>query len=97
MFLDVPYIAEWQLIEQGRQQLVDEPQRRMNLKRRSYDYVVGQQVLKYIHAPTKLGLRKEGLYIINQVHTNGNLTMELHPGVTEHINVLRISPYRTPT
>jgi hypothetical protein len=86
MFLDVPYIADWQLIQQRRQQLVDEARRRMNLiKRRTYDYVVGQQVLKNIHAPTKLGLRKEGPYIITQVHTNGNITRELRPGVTKRI------------
>jgi transposase InsO family protein len=97
MFLDVPYVADWQLIQQRRQQLVDEARRRINLKRRSYDYVVGQQVLKNIHAPTKLGLRKEGPYTITQVHTNGNITMELRPGVTERINIRRVSPYRTPT
>ena len=97
MFLDVPYVADWQLIQQRRQQLVDEARRKINLKRRSYDYVVGQQVLKNIHAPTKLGLRKEGPYTITQVHTNGNITMELRPGVTERINICRVSPYRTPT
>jgi hypothetical protein len=64
MFLDVPYVADWQLIQQRCQQLVDEARRRMNLKRRSYDYDVSQQVLKNIHAPTKLGLRKEGPYTI---------------------------------
>jgi hypothetical protein len=32
MFLDMPYIAGWQLIQQRRQQLVNEAQRRMNLK-----------------------------------------------------------------
>jgi hypothetical protein len=69
----------------------------MNLKRRSYDYVVGQQVLKSIHAPTKLGLQNEGPYIITQLHTNGNITMELRPGVTECINIHQISPYHTPT
>jgi hypothetical protein len=69
----------------------------MNLKRHSYDYVVGQQVLKNIHAPTKLGFQKEGPYIITQVHTDGNVSMELRPGVTERINICRISPYRTPT
>jgi hypothetical protein len=82
VFLDVPYIADWQLIQKRCEQFVDEARRQMNLKRHSYDYVISQQVLKNIHAPTKLGLQKEGPYIITQVHTNGNITMELHPGVT---------------
>jgi copper oxidase (laccase) domain-containing protein len=75
VFLDVPYIADWQLIQKRREQFVDEARRQMNLKRHSYDYVISQQVLKNIHAPTKLGLQKEGPYIITQVHTNGNITM----------------------
>jgi hypothetical protein len=31
------------------------------------------------------------------VHTNGNVTIELRPGITERINIRRISPYRTPS
>jgi hypothetical protein len=97
MFLDVPFIADWQLIQSRRQQLVDEALRKMNLKRRSYDYTVNQLVLKNIHGFRKLGLRREGPYKIVQVHTNGNVTMELRPGITERINIRRISPYRTPS
>ena len=97
MFLDVPFIADWQLIQARRQQLVDEALRKMNLKRRSYDYTVNQLVLKNIHGFRKLGLRREGPYKIVQVHTNGNVTMELRPGITERINIRRISPYRTPS
>lgn len=97
MFLDVPYVADWQLIQSRRQMLVDEARRKMNLKRRSYDYTVGQRVLKHVHQPTKMGFRKEGPYEIIQVHTNGNVTMELRQGVTERINIRRISPYRDPS
>ena len=94
MFLNIPLIADWQLIAQRREQLVNESLRRQNLKRRRYDYIVGQRVLKKVHDPTKLGERTEGPYTINIVHVNGTVTIELSPGVTERINVRRIIPYR---
>ncbi len=68
--------------------------RRANRKRQAYDYAVGQQVLKKVHNPTKLGVRTEGPYPIERVHINGNVTILLRPGVTERINIRRIQPYR---
>ena len=65
--------------------------------RRSYDYVQGQKVLKKYPNPDKLGRRKEGPYLITQVHTNGNVTIQLRPGITERLNIRRIEPYREPT
>ena len=62
--------------------------------RRSYDYIQGQRVLKKRHKPDKLGRLTEGPYVITQVHTNGNVTMELRPGVTERINIRRVLPYK---
>ena len=97
MFLDVPLIADWQAIAERRTQVVNESLRRANLKRRTYDYVQGQQVLKKNHKPTKLGERKEGPYPISQVHVNGTVSITLRPGVTERINIRRVVPYRQPT
>ena len=97
MFLDVPLIADWQAIAERRTQVVNESLRRANLKRRTYDYVQGQQVLKKTHKPTKLGERKEGPYPISQVHVNGTVSITLRPGVTERINIRRVIPYRQPT
>ena len=65
--------------------------------RRTYDYIQGQKVLKKLTKPDKLGLRKEGPYLITQVHTNGNVTIQLRPGVTERLNIRRIEPYKEPT
>ena len=45
------------------------------MKRRRYDYVQGQEVLKKIHDPTKLGERTEGPYTITRVHVNGTVTL----------------------
>jgi hypothetical protein len=87
-------IVDWQIIARNREQHVNENLRRANRKRQAYDYAVGQQVLKKVHDPTKLGVRTEGPYPIERVHINGNVTILLRPGVTECINIRRIQPYR---
>ena len=92
MFLDIPLIAEWQTIASRREQIVNESLRRQNAKRRSYDYVIGQNVYKKMVDPSKLGRRVDGPYRVRQVHTNGNITIELRQGVTERINIRRVIP-----
>ena len=87
-------IADWQAIARNRELHVNENLRRANRKRRQYDYAPGQQVLKKVHDPTKLGVRTEGPYTIERVHINGNITIVLREGVTERINIRRVLPYR---
>ena len=97
MFLNIPLMADWQLLNKKREHLVNENLRRANLKRRRFDYKVNQQILKKLHQPTKLGEWYEGPYKIEQVHVNGNVTIQLRRGVTERLNIRRIIPYHTPT
>ena len=97
MFLDIPLIADWRVIKQRREQLVNESLRRNNTKRRNFDYEQGQRVLKKRHKPNKLGLRTEGPYDITRIHTNGTVTIQLRQGVTERINIRRVIPYHEPT
>ena len=94
MFLNIPLIADWHLIAQRREQVVNESLRRQNMKRRQYDYVIGQKVLKKIHDPTKLGERTEGPYPITRVHVNGTVSIQLSDKLTERINIRRIIPYK---
>jgi len=94
MFLNIPLIADWQSITQRREHHVNENLRRANAKRRRYDYATGQQVLKKVHDPTKLGVRTSGPYKVLRVHVNGTVTIMLKPGVTERINIRRLIPYR---
>ena len=77
--------------------MVDENLRRVNARRSSYDYEVQQQVLKKRFEYTKLGDRWEGPYPITRVHTNGTVSIQLAPGVTERINIRRVKPYYAPT
>ena len=94
MFLNVPLVADWTTIARRREQLVQENLRKENMKRRSYDYKVGDKVLKKVFKPTKLGKRTLGPYKIIQVHTNGNVTVELNEYWNERLNIRRIIPFR---
>ncbi len=93
MFLKVPLIADWQAIARTCEHHVNENLQRANRKQRQYDYAPEQQVLKKVHDPTKLGVRTEGPYTIECVHVNDNLTIILHEGVTECINMHGVLPY----
>ena len=92
MVHDIPFLADWQLIRQRRQQLVDERLIRENAKRFSYDYAVGDQVLKKVDKPGKLTARFTGPFPIETVHTNGTVTIRISPTAIERINIRRIKP-----
>ncbi len=93
MFLNVLLIADWQAIARTREHHINENLRCANRKQCWYDYAPGQQVLEKVQDPTKLGVRTEGPYTIECVHVNGNLTILLHEGITERINIRRVLPY----
>ena len=94
MLLNIPFIADLQNLQQNRQQVVDSNLQRANLRRHDYDYTIGGQVLIKTVDPNKLQERYHGPYPIRQVHANGNVTIQLRPGITERINIRRIKPYR---
>ncbi len=65
MFLNVPLIADWQAIAHTCEHHVNENLQRANRKRRQFDYAPGQQVLKNVHNPTKLGVQWKVLTPLN--------------------------------
>jgi hypothetical protein len=89
MFLNVPPFADWQAIACNHELHVNENLHCAYRKCHQYDFALGQQVLKKMHDPTKLGVRTEGPYTIEHVHINGNHTIVLCGGVTKHINIRR--------
>jgi len=92
---NVPLGADSQTIAQHREQFVNENLHRANVRHWQYDYTPKQQVLKKVHNPTKLGVRTTSPFAILHVRVNGNITLQLCPGVTERINIRRVIPYRT--
>jgi len=67
---------------------------RENQKRRHYDYIPQQKVLKKTWNSRKLGMRTTGPYTTLQTHVNGTVTIELQPGISERLNIRRIIPYK---
>ncbi len=90
----MPLIADWQAIARTCEHPVSENLQCANRKQHQFDYAPGQQVLKKVHDPTKLGVRTEGPDTIEHVHVNGNLTILLRDGITERINIRRVLLYR---
>ena len=73
----MPLVADWTTIANRRQQLIQENLRKQSLKRVSYDYKVGDKILKTI------GTRTYGPYKIVQVHTNSKVTVKLNAHLSE--------------
>ena len=96
MFHDVPVDFDMNEINERRQRRVDRDTMRANSKRYAYDYRVGEQVLKKRYIFKKLDERWTGPYTITRVHVNGNLSIQIRPGVIERINIRRIKPYKPP-
>jgi hypothetical protein len=96
MFLNIPLIANLQTIQERRQLLIDENLRRQNLKRRSFDYAVDQEILLKVPQPRKLDDKAIGPFLITRVHVNGTLTIRRTAYVTERVNIRRVIPYRCP-
>ena len=93
MLLDIPLIADFELLRQRRQVVIDQNLRRANRACINHDYQPNQEVLKLIPNPKKLDPRAEGPYHIVQVYTNGTVTLQLTPLVQEQIGIRCIKPY----
>jgi transposase InsO family protein len=94
MLLPIPVLTDFNLIRERRQTIIDDNNRRVNLRRRFHDYKMGDKVLLITYDPTKLEDRATGPYVIVEVHVNGTVTIERAPGVLERINIRRVRPYR---
>ena len=92
MFLNIPLIADWHAITLKQEHIIHE--KRENQKRRRYDYIPQQRVLKKHWKPRKLSERTSGPYRVVQTHLNGTVTIKLRPGVSERLNIQRIIPYK---
>ena len=94
MILNLPLVADFQEIQARRQQLIDKRLIEANRRRYSYDYGIGDEVLKLTFNPDKLEQRAHGPYKIQRVHTNGTVTIRLNDTTVERLSLRRIKPYR---
>ena len=96
MFLNIPLIADIIALQEARQQGIDRRLMKANRNRIPHEFTVGELVKKRLKVGPKDKLRRayEGPFRIEQVHTNGNVTIRLNGPVRERINIRRIEPWR---
>jgi hypothetical protein len=94
MFLNIPLIANWHAITLKQEHIIHENLLPENQKRRRYDYIPQQHVLKKCWKPCKLDERTSGPYRVVQPHVNGTVTIELRLGVSERLNIQKIIAYK---
>ena len=94
MLLNIPLIADFQLLRDKRQALIDQQLIRANHIRVSHDYQPHEQVLVLAYQTHKLEPRAMRPFIIERVHLNGTVTIRRSPYVTKHKNIRWIRPYR---
>ena len=96
MFLDIPFLADLEVLHHHRQQQIDQRLLQANAKRITHDFRVGEQV--YRRRDTQGSMRQklspvfDGPFQIVRVHTNGTVTIAVRPGVTERVNIRRLKP-----
>ena len=91
--LPIPIMADYNLIRERRQAVIDENNRKANLRRRFKDYKPGDEILLSIHKRGKLHETSVGPFKISEVHVNGTITIERDPGVFERVNIRRVKPF----
>jgi hypothetical protein len=93
MVLNIPFVADLNLIRDNQQQLIDHHLIASNRKRITYDYQPNQEVLKLVFEPGKLEPQAVGPHRVNAVHTNGTVTIQLTPYTNERISIRRVKPF----
>jgi hypothetical protein len=93
MVLNIPLVADLNLIREKRQHLIDQRLIVNNRKRFAHDYQPNQEVLKIVYEPGKLEPRAVGPYRIAAVHTNGTVTIDVPPHVRERVSLRNIKPF----
>ena len=94
--LNIGYEADWQLIKNRKQKLINSNNQRENSKRKDYQYVPGQQILVSTDTSgRKFGVNPfKGPYVVEIVNDNG--TVCLRDGVVlQTYNIRNMKPYQS--
>jgi hypothetical protein len=94
MILNIPLLTDLVSLQEHWQQVMDKRLITANAKWFSYDYKVGEDVLKIAFEPSKMEPRAIGSFQILQVHANGTLKIRVDHDTIEHISLRRVRLYR---
>jgi hypothetical protein len=92
MIINATYIADWKAIAARRAASSRNNNERENSNRLPFNYQVGHYAyIRVSNLARKLD-SQEGPFRIIQVHTNGTVTIQRSPVVTERVNIRRLHP-----
>ena len=93
MLLNIPVVTDWEMVRQKRRARISYNNERENDKRIPMDYKVGDKVVILEKRRRKLADKTTDPFVIDQVHTNGTVTIKRSEGVFDRINIRRIGPW----
>ncbi len=95
MIFNIQHKANWELIRERKQRLIDKNNKQENAKRIVHSYQVGDQVLLKRGTENKYEAPNSGPHTILQVYDNGTVQMKVG-SVTDIYNIRRLIPYIDP-
>ena len=92
MVLNIPFEVDLILLKEKRQLKIDDRLIRDNVRRSHVDYQPGMNVYVLTSRKSKLDKVYDGPFPIVATHTNGTVTVQLSPYVTDRVNIRRLKP-----
>ena len=93
IIINVPFIVDFTVITDQRQDLVDKNLQRQNAKQQEHTYTVGQYVWVNNYKEDKMLLKLLGPYPIAQVFTNETVYIQQTPIVQDRMDLRWVSSY----
>ena len=94
MVMQVPLLANLDIIRQRRQHLIDVNLLRTNKSRVNHNYSVDDKVYVREYDPAKLDETLHGPYPITRVYTNGTVDIQLKGTTIDRMNIRKLVPCR---
>ena len=93
MLFNLASAVDWQVVTAAKQRQVDIDNVRENSKQITHDYAIGDQVyVEMTGIYRKLDYRKQGLYRITEVFTNGTVRVQLRQ-VNKRVKIRQLKPH----
>ena len=93
MVIHSTYMANWRAIYEHRRNAQIRNNPRENATRRPYNYEINEQVYIVNRDVQRRITTKTGPFTILRVHSNGTVTIQRSPSVTETISIRRLEPH----
>ena len=92
MMLNIKHEANWDLIGQRKQDLINKNNLRENSKRTPHSYKDGDKVLVWTGIENKWETPQKGPFVILESFNNGTMSLRKGP-VTDIVNIRRLTPF----